>query len=129
MEGEPCGAVARDPSGRNGVACDRVKHAGHFHWGTFSGWWRYADAPDIDIEWHLSGHQITDEEEATWAMWPIGDRARISALMFPDQIVYVDGEGNPLEPGWVLRQLRGQDAEPAAPAWARPEGHPWMERG
>ena len=66
----------------------------------------------------------TKEMEMEGRGWPgyFGDRREIGAVIDGDHIIYVDGEGNPLEPSWVLRTLRGTDDIPGPD----PNEHPWM---
>jgi hypothetical protein len=70
--------------------------------------------------------ELTPEQLADWSMPPVNDRAGITALTDGENVVYVDGQGNPLEPGWVVRILRGDDL--GSPLGrAQVEAHPWMQ--
>jgi hypothetical protein len=71
--------------------------------------------------------EMTREEEAQWLMPPFGPRAEIGAIVDGDHIIYTDGQGNPLEPGWVLAILRGGEIPPPGPRTViGAMQHPWM---
>lgn len=79
---------------------------------------------DIDDLRLLTLRELTRQEEADWNMGPIGPRDEIGCIVDGDHLVYVDGQGNPLEPGWVLSVLRGGPRTEITPREARQ--HPWM---
>lgn len=56
---------------------------------------------------------LTADDEHVWSQGPLGPREGIYAVWTGDgEVQYFDGADNPLEPGWVLRTLRGTDARP-----------------
>jgi hypothetical protein len=65
---------------------------------------------DPRIKRILAMKPLTAEDENTWSMGPLGSRAGIYAVWDDGNAVYFDGDDNVLEPGWVLRILRGEDA-------------------
>ena len=73
----------------------------------------------------LAMKRLTVEEERTWSMGPIGPREGIYAVWDDGWAVYYDGDDNPLEPGWVLRILRGTDVIPVPVEDM--EQHEWMQ--
>jgi hypothetical protein len=73
----------------------------------------------------LAMKPLTAEDERIWNMGPIGPREDIYAVWDDGYAVYYDGNDNPLEPGWVLRILRGTDVIPARPEVVAE--HPWMQ--
>lgn len=66
-----------------------------------------------EIERIQAWQPLTVEDEQKWSQGPLGPREDIYAVWSGDgEVLYFDGDDNPLEPGWVLRILRGTDVRP-----------------
>lgn len=79
---------------------------------------------DEQVARYRAMRMLTADEERMACMGPMGPREHCGAIVDGDNLIYIDGDGNPLEPGWVLRVLRGTDARPMHPLEAK--DHPWM---
>jgi hypothetical protein len=73
----------------------------------------------------LAMKPLTAEDEQVFSEGPLGAREDIYAVWDDGYAVYYDGDDNPLEPGWVLRILRGTDARPIPIDELL--GHEWMQ--
>jgi hypothetical protein len=80
---------------------------------------------DPRIKRILAMKPLTSEDEHVWSMGPLGSRAGIYAVWDDGNAVYFDGDDNVLEPGWVLRILRGEDAARPTPT-EELLNHEWM---
>lgn len=79
---------------------------------------------DPRIKRILAMVRVTKDEEHIWNQGPLGPREDIYAVWDDGNAVYYDGDDNVLEPGWVLRILRGTDAIPLATEELL--NHEWM---
>jgi hypothetical protein len=82
---------------------------------------------DVDsprIKRILAMKPLTPDDERTFSMGPLGPREDIYAVWDDGNAVYFDGDDNVLEPGWVLRILRGTNVIPAERTDMME--HPWM---
>lgn len=70
--------------------------------------------------------RLSKDDEHVWSQGPIGPREGIYAVWTGDgDVLYFDGDDNLLEPGWVLRILRGTDAVPTPTEELL--NHEWMK--
>lgn len=83
-------------------------------------------ALEARIEAILKWKMLSGDDEQVWSQGPLGPREDIYAVWTGDgEVLYFDGDDNPLEPGWVLRILRGTAARPTPSEELL--NHEWMQ--